>query len=62
MRIVVKPGEILPVDGVVVEGAASLSEADLTGEPIPVRKEIGVGAPGSVDLDAVLTVHALKVS
>jgi heavy metal translocating P-type ATPase len=63
MRVVIKPGEIVPVDGVVVEGAASLSEADLTGEPMPVRKEIGAQVlSGSVDLDAVLTVQALKGS
>ena len=63
MRVVIKPGEIVPVDGVVVEGAASLSEADLTGEPMPVRKEIGAQVlSGSVDLDALLTVQALKGS
>src|SRR5712692_2339782 len=38
MEVVVKPGELIPVDGVVVKGTSSVSEADLTGEPLPVRK------------------------
>lgn len=38
MVIVVKPGELIPVDGIVISGVSNVSEADLTGEPIPVRK------------------------
>lgn len=37
----VKPGEKLPVDGVVVEGRSSVDESMLTGEPEPVAKEVG---------------------
>lgn len=37
----VRPGERIPVDGVVTEGASFLDEAMLTGEPEPVRKEPG---------------------
>ncbi len=37
----VKPGEKLPVDGLVVEGKTSIDESMLTGEPIPVAKSIG---------------------
>jgi len=35
----VKPGEKIPVDGVVVEGASAVDESMLTGEPVPVKKE-----------------------
>jgi heavy metal translocating P-type ATPase len=61
--VVVKPGELIPIDGVVTAGAASVSEADLTGEPLPVRKEAGaLVLSGSVDLDGVLDVRATRPS
>lgn len=63
MDVVVKPGELIPVDGVVTKGASSVSEADLTGEPVPVKKLPGtVVFSGSVNLDGVLEVQASKRS
>jgi heavy metal translocating P-type ATPase len=63
MEIVVKPGELIPVDGVVTSGSSSLSEADLTGEPVPVRKAPGMLVlSGSVNLDGVLEIRASKRS
>jgi cation transport ATPase len=63
MEIVIKPGELIPVDGVVISGSSSISEADLTGEPIPVRKTAGMLVlSGSVNLDGVLEVRASKRS
>ena len=63
MEIVVKPGELIPVDGVVISGSASISEADLTGEPVPVRKAPGMLVlSGGVNLDGVLEVRASKRS
>ncbi len=40
-RLRVRPGEKVPVDGVVIEGASSVDESMVTGEPIPVTKEAG---------------------
>lgn len=37
----VRPGEKVPVDGVVVEGRSALDESMLTGEPLPVTKQVG---------------------
>jgi P-type Cu+ transporter len=58
-RLRVRPGEKVPVDGVVVDGATSLDESMITGEPIPVEKSKGskvtggtVNGTGSVVLEA----------
>ena len=39
--LVIKPGASLPVDGVIIEGQSSVDESALTGESIPVEKQIG---------------------
>jgi Cu+-exporting ATPase len=40
-RLRVRPGERIPVDGSVVEGASAVDEAMVTGEPVPVEKRLG---------------------
>jgi Cu2+-exporting ATPase len=40
-RFVVRPGDNIPVDGIVVEGSSAVNEAALTGESIPVDKAVG---------------------
>ena len=40
-RVLVKPGDRIPVDGVVVEGSSQIDEAMLTGESVPVSKTVG---------------------
>ncbi len=59
--IVIKPGESLPVDGVVIEGSGLVDESAMTGESVPVSKQVhSYVSSGSVNLDGVLTVKALK--
>ncbi|HET6554879.1 MAG TPA: heavy metal translocating P-type ATPase [Dyella sp.] len=58
----VRPGEKLPVDGVVLEGASHVDESMLTGEPLPVAKAIGDRvAGGTVNQDGALLMRAEKV-
>lgn len=46
-RIIVRPGEKIPVDGIIIEGYSSVDESMLTGEIIPVDKVIGDNVTGS---------------
>jgi Cu+-exporting ATPase len=46
-RLRVRPGEKVPVDGVVVEGSSSLDESMISGEPIPVEKVVGDRVTGA---------------
>ena len=38
---IVRPGEVIPVDGVVIHGSSSINEAALTGESVPLDKQVG---------------------
>ena len=59
---VVRPGENVPVDGVVIDGASAVNEASLTGESIPVDKEIGSGvSSGTTNLSGYLKCEATRV-
>lgn len=40
-RILVKPGELVPTDGQVLEGSSTLNQASITGESVPVEKSVG---------------------
>ncbi|WP_240990557.1 copper-transporting P-type ATPase [Psychrobacter submarinus] len=58
----VRPGEKLPVDGMVVEGSSSVDESMVTGEPIPVTKEQGDDVTGgTVNGTGTLLVEAVNV-
>ncbi|BCJ98450.1 heavy metal translocating P-type ATPase [Anaerocolumna chitinilytica] len=60
--ILVKPGEKMPVDGVVVEGTTSVDESMLTGESIPVEKNPGNNIIGaSINKNGSIKYRATKV-
>lgn len=58
----VRPGERIPVDGVVAEGSSFVDESMLTGEPLPDRKQAGSKVyAGTINQKGALTVRAEKV-
>lgn len=58
----IRPGEKVPVDGIVTEGASSVDESMISGEPIPVKKHLGERVIGAtVNTTGSLTMRAEKV-
>ena len=58
----VRPGEVIPVDGVVIEGSSAVNEAALTGESIPVDKAEGDGvSAATVNTSGFLKCRATRV-
>ena len=61
-RLRVRPGEKVPVDGVVLEGRSSVDESMLTGEPLPVEKSAGARVIGAtINASGSLVMRAEKV-
>ena len=61
--LLVKPGEIVPVDADVLEGDGSVDESSLTGESVPVTKTVGDHLlSGTVNGDTALTIRALHTA
>ena len=60
--LVVRPGERVPVDGVVVEGASAVDQSAITGESIPVEKSGGDEVIGAtINTSGLLRIRASKV-
>ncbi|MBU4534886.1 MAG: heavy metal translocating P-type ATPase [Euryarchaeota archaeon] len=60
--VVVRPGEKIPVDGVIVEGSSSVDESVVTGESLPVSKKEGDEVIGAtINKQGILKFEATKV-
>ncbi len=60
--IVVRPGEKIPVDGIILEGHASINESMISGESIPVDKKAGERViSGTLNLNGMLKIQATGV-
>lgn len=60
--IVVRPGEKIPVDGIIIEGNSAVDESMITGESVPIEKKQEDQVIGStVNKDGVLVIRAAKV-
>jgi len=61
-QIQVKPGEKIPVDGLVLDGQSYVDESMITGEPVPVLKVVGQNVVGgTINKNGVLRFRATKV-
>ena len=59
--IVIKPGERVPIDGVIVEGATQLDTAALTGESVPRHAEVGADViSGCINMTGLIKVRTTK--
>ncbi len=62
-KLLIKPGEVVPVDAVILEGESSFDESSLTGEPLPVDKKVDEQLlSGSVNVEGSVTVKALHTA
>ncbi len=61
--VIVRPGVRVPVDGIVVNGASAVNQAPVTGESVPVEKEVGAQVfAGSVNGEGALDVRVTRLA
>jgi P-type Cu+ transporter len=61
-QVLIRPGERVPADGLILQGSSTLDEALLTGESLPVSRETGARViGGSINLEALLTVEVTAI-
>ena len=61
--LLVRPGDLVPVDAEVVTGTSSVDQSAITGEPVPIRAVAGTQLlSGSINLDGALQVRAMRAA
>ena len=61
--VIVKPGDKVPLDGEVISGSSSINQASITGESVPVLKEVGDEVfSGTVNEDGYLEIEVTKAA
>ncbi len=59
--VVVKPGQLIPIDGNVIEGTTTIDESSLTGESLPISKQIGSTVfGGTISSSGLIKIKATK--
>lgn len=62
-KIIIKPGEVVPVDAVITEGISDFDESSLTGESLPINKTVGQDLlSGSINIDGAIIAKAINNS
>lgn len=60
-KISILPGEVVPVDGIIFDGLSSFDESSITGEPLPVDKNIGDQIlSGSINVEGSVTIKVIR--
>jgi Cu+-exporting ATPase len=61
-ELIVRPGDAIPTDGVVLEGESAVDESMLTGEPLPVAKAAGAAVTGAtMNANGALVIRATRI-
>jgi heavy metal translocating P-type ATPase len=62
-KILIRPGELVPVDATIIEGSSSFDDSSITGESLPEFKKAGdTIASGSINLDGAIVAKTLRVA
>lgn len=62
-RVIIKPGEKIPLDGRIVSGSSAVNQAPITGESMPVEKKVGDEVfAGTINEDGAIEIETIKIA